>query len=66
MSTAESASEKMPPGPELPAARRSLATMASTCVGSSPMMSRASVSTAALSAGVSAPPKKVRPMPTRP
>ena len=30
MSTAESASVKMPPGPELPAARRSLAAMAST------------------------------------
>ena len=66
MSTAESASVKMPPGPEPLAARRSLAAMASTCVGSSPTMSRASASTAALSAGVRAPPKKVRPMPTRP
>src|SRR6267142_701947 len=66
MSTAESASVKMPPGPELPAARRSLAVMASTCVGSSPTVSRASSSTALLSAGVSAAPKNVRPRPTAP
>src|SRR5437867_5918732 len=66
MSIAESASEKIPPGPELDAARRSLAPTASTWVGSSPTTSRASASTAALSAGVSAPPKKVRPRPTRP
>src|SRR5437762_174557 len=66
MSIAESASVKTPPGPELPAARRSLAAMASTWVGSSPTTRRASASTAARSAGVSAPPKKVRPRPTRP
>src|SRR3989441_10566651 len=66
MSTAESASVKMPPGPELPAARRSLAVMASTWVGSSPTVSRASSSTAVLSAGVSAPPKNVSPRPTAP
>src|SRR5262247_1478836 len=66
MSTAESASVKMPPGPELPAARRSLPVMASTWVGSSPIVRRASSSTAVLRAGVSAPPKNVRPMPTAP
>jgi len=66
MSTAESARVKIPPGPELPAARRSFAVMASTCVGSSPTVSRASSSTAVLSAGVSAPPKNVRPSPTAP
>src|SRR5439155_17391670 len=66
MSIAEGASEKTPPGPELDGARRGLAPTASTWVGSSPTTSRASASTAALSAGVSAPPKKVRPRPTRP
>src|SRR6266498_620463 len=66
VSTAESASVKIPPGPELPAARLSLAAMASTWVGSSPTTRRASASTAALSAGVRAPPKKVRPTPTGP
>ncbi len=66
MSTAESASAKMPPGPEPPAMRRHLAAMASTWLGSMPMVSRASPSTAARSAGVSAPPKKVRPMPDQP
>ena len=64
MSTAESASVKMPPGPSCRRRAGSLAAMASTWVGSSPTMSRASASTAALSAGVSAPPKNVRPMPT--
>src|SRR5215831_13850024 len=66
MSTAESARVKMPPGPELPAARRTLPVMASTWVGSSPIVRRASSSTAVLRAGVSAPPKKVSPRPTRP
>src|SRR5437870_2106334 len=66
VSMAESASVKIPPGPELPASRRSLAAMASVCVGSSPTTSPASVSTATLSAAVSAPPKKVRPTPTSP
>src|SRR5437867_2381805 len=66
VSMAESASVKIPPGPELPAARLSLAAMASTWVGSSPITRRASASTAALSAGVRAPPKKVRPRPTGP
>src|SRR5262245_53736152 len=66
MSTAESARAKMPPGPELPAARRILATMASTLVGSSPITRFAKASTAAFKAGVRAPPKKVRPTPTRP
>src|SRR5213594_3663942 len=55
-----------PTGAELPAARLSLATMASVRVGSSPTMSPASTSTASLSAGVSAPPKNVRPTPTSP
>src|SRR5262247_2060186 len=66
MSTAESARAKMPPGPALPAARRILATMASTLVGSSPITRFAKASTAAFKAGVRAPPKKVRPTPTRP
>ena len=44
----------MPPGPEPLDSRRSLAAMASTWVGSSPISRRASVSTATLSAGVSA------------
>src|SRR5216117_1647621 len=66
MSIAESASVKIPPGPELPAARLSLAAMASVWVGSSPTTRPASVSTATLSAAVSAPPKKVRPTPTSP
>src|SRR5215470_1207464 len=66
MSTAESARAKMPPGPALPAARRILATMASTLVGSSPITRFAKASTAAFKAGVRAPPKKVRPKPTRP
>src|SRR5580765_7967529 len=66
MSTAESASPKMPPGPELPAAWRSLAVTASPRSGSSPTVRRASASTASRSAPASAPPKKVRPMPTRP
>src|SRR3989442_8961470 len=66
VSMAESASAKIPPGPELPAARRSLAAMASVCVGSSPTTRPASVSTATLSAAVSAPPKNVRPTPTNP
>src|SRR5947199_2403315 len=66
MSTAESASVKMPPGPELPAARRSLPVIASTFVGSSPTVRRACSSTAALSAGFSAPPKNVRPLPISP
>src|SRR2546429_3254883 len=52
VSMAESASVKIPPGPELPATRRSLAAMASVCVGSSPTTSPASVSTATLSAAV--------------
>ena len=56
----------MPPGPELPAMRRHFAAMASTWLGSMPMVRRARPSTAARSAGVSAPPKKVRPMPTSP
>src|SRR5262245_61380449 len=66
MSTAESARAKMPPGPALPAARRILATMASTLVGSSPITRFAKASTAAFKAGLRAPPKKVRPTPTRP
>src|SRR5215472_14856008 len=66
MSTAERARAKMPPGPELPAARRILATMASTWVGSSPIRRLAKASTAAFRAGVRAPPKKVRPRPTSP
>ena len=66
MSTAEIASEKMPPGPEPPARRRHLAAMASTWLGSMPMVRRARLSTAARSAGVSAPPKKVSPIPTSP
>src|SRR5437867_6416550 len=66
MSIAERASVKMPPGPELPAARRALAAMASVSAGSSPIRSPASPSTAARSAGVRAPPKNVRPMPVRP
>src|SRR5919204_6599483 len=66
MSMAESASVKIPPGPELPAARRSLAAIASTWVGSSPTVSRARPSTAALRAGVSVAPKKVRPRPINP
>src|SRR5215470_4526764 len=66
MSTAESARAKMPPGPALPAARRILATMASTLVGSSPITRFAKASTAAFKAGVRAPPKRVRPRPTRP
>src|SRR5713226_1010076 len=65
-SIAERASVKMPPGPEPPAARRSFAAIASTWVGSSPTTSPARASTAALSAGVSAAPKNVRPRPTRP
>src|SRR6185295_17062331 len=56
----------MPPGPELPAARLHLAAIASVCAGSSPITSRARPSTAARSAGVSEPPKKVSPTPTRP
>src|SRR5262245_52469886 len=66
MSRAERARAKMPPGPALPAARRILATMASTWVGSSPITRFAKASTAAFKAGVRAPPKKVRPRPTRP
>src|SRR6266446_5409777 len=66
MSIAERASVKMPPGPELPAARRALAAMASVSAGSSPIRSPASPSTAARRAGVRAPPKNVRPMPVRP
>ncbi len=66
MSTADSAREKMPPGPELPARRRHFAAIASTWLGSMPMVRRARPSTAARSAGVSAPPKKVSPMPTSP
>ena len=56
----------MPPGPALPAIRRHFAAMASTWLGSIPTARRASPSTAARRAGVSAPPKKVSPMPTRP
>ena len=41
---ADSASEKIPPGPALPAAARSFATMASVRVGSSPSASSASAS----------------------
>src|SRR2546427_820510 len=52
--------------PELTAAGRRLAAMASVCVGSSPTTRPASVSTATLSVAVSAPPKKVRPTPTSP
>ena len=66
MSTAERASAKMPPGPQLPAMRRHLPATASTWLGSIPIVSRARPSTAARSAGVSAPPKNVSPMPTSP
>ena len=41
MSIADSASVKMPAGPAVPAAARSLSAMRSTCVGSSPTMQRA-------------------------
>src|SRR5687767_6151000 len=66
MSMAECASVNRPPGPAPLAERRSLAAMASTCVGSSPISSFASESTAVRNAGVSEPPKNVTPMPTRP
>ena len=63
---ADRASEKIPPGPEPLDARRSLAAMASTWVGSSPTTRPASVSTATLRAGVRAAPKNVTPIPTSP
>src|SRR5919204_2292920 len=66
MSIADNASVKIPPGPEPPAARRALAAIASVCDGSSPIIRLARASTAALSAGVSAPPKNVTPTPVRP
>ena len=69
-STADSARVKMPPGPEPPAASRSLAAMASTGMGSSPTTICARASTALRSAGVNGLALragiKVRPIPSMP
>jgi hypothetical protein len=56
----------MPPGPALLAARRSLAAIASTCSGLSPITNCPRASTAAFNAPVKGPPKNVRPMPSTP
>jgi hypothetical protein len=66
MSIAASASVKRPPGPDEPAAARSLSTIASMRIGSSPIVSAPSPSTVALRAPVIGPPKNVRPTPSIP
>jgi len=63
MSTADSASAKIPPG-RAAALRTALRRDGLDLARVMPMVSRGEPSTAARSAGVSAPPKKVRPMPT--
>src|SRR5262245_46620521 len=66
ISIADRASVNSPPGPAPLAACRSLAAMASTCSGFSPMTRAPRASTASRSATVSGPPKNVRPMPSTP
>ena len=56
-SIADSAIVNIPAGPEPPAAARSFAATASTRIGSSPIASAPSSSTARLKVRVSAPPK---------
>src|SRR5262249_43980547 len=63
---AERASVKRPPGPDVPAACRSLSAMCSTWCGLEPTASAPNSSTATFSAPVIAAPKKATPTPSMP